>query len=207
MGPGRTETYKATIISSQGQFVHILSLHPFSTTHLTTTEALANGLGARMVILERMTSLMSSVINSCAPAITALKPTDLSPILLVIAPTAANSLNTASGSRSSRKDGLPNAFEVPLHHPQGKIPSPRFVLTSCVYRLMNVCNFFLGCSKVHYHVACLTLCRQHVKTDVRSTSQLTPLHEIEQTRRDCSEAVQGTPGRACHGPLERRTFC
>jgi hypothetical protein len=92
MGPGRSlSTYtnlsnKRTALLSQKQLICILNLRPFSATHLTT-EAPANGLAARMLILKQGAQVKTF--------------------------TAVNNRILASERRSNQKDNLANGVKHP----------------------------------------------------------------------------------------------
>jgi hypothetical protein len=211
MGLGRLATYtklsrKATTSLFQRRFVHIQNLHRFSITHLITIEIPAKGLAAGMVILGQVTTLPSIVINNCTPPITTLTPTCLPPTVPPTAPvkipTLVDSPKPPSARRSDQTDELPNGFESPLNCRQGKTLVPPFAPISCFYRLMNVCNSFLGCSKVPYHVACLKLGRQHVKTEMCGPP-VTRLPSMGSIRlRVIPVRPKEPPEGVCHGPLK-----
>lgn len=135
-------------------FVHIQTLHPFSAMHQTSKTPSHRG---RTVILGQLAPLTPRVISSRLAPISVQKPAFLPLRALLIPRTATKSLNLASESRTNHMNNHPNGFEVSLHLLQGKIHFRCFVNTSCLYRLTNVCNFFLGCWKARYHVTFLDL--------------------------------------------------
>lgn len=157
-GLGRIATssnlsHKQTASLIQRWLAHILTLHPFSTAHLTIIEIPARGLVVRMVIFRQVTTLKSMII-SCTPPNTTLIPTLMVPMGTT---TSVDRPRALSGRRNDQMGKLANGFEFPLRCRQGSIPLSRFVLTSCLYHSTSVYNFFRGYLKALYHAAYQTL--------------------------------------------------
>ena len=59
----RNLPYKLTASLIQRRLVRILTLHPFSTAHLTSIKILVKGLAVRIATLRQVTTLASIIIN------------------------------------------------------------------------------------------------------------------------------------------------
>lgn len=137
-------------------FVHILNLRSFFKRHSNIIKSSASNLTVKVIFLKQITLFKFKIISNYSFDL-ALNSTRLTTKHSRKIFRAINSLKFANEKHNrDQKNKLANNV-VLLHHLSRNISSLRSVLTSHLYRLMNVYNFFFDCSKMHYHVALLTL--------------------------------------------------
>ena len=158
-------------------------------------------------MIRQVTALTFMIINNCTPPNVTPMPMHPPPMVPVGTIMSMDSPIVLSGRRNNQTGELANGFEIPLCCHPGRIHSPSFILNSCLPCLMIVCNSFLGYLKVLYHVACLALRRQHVKSEM-CWQQVTQVPRVRPNKigviaeRPPEEAQE----RKRRGPQKRQNF-
>lgn len=199
-------SHKLTASSIQRLLVHILTLHPFFTAHLTIIKVPAKRLVARVAILKQVTTLTSTIINNCAPPNITQILTLPTPMVSMETITSVDSQKAPSKRHNNQTGKLINSFKFHQYCRPGRIPSC-FVLSSCLPHLTIICNSFLGYLKVLYHITCLALHQQQVKREMcwQPVAQVLCMGLNESSVN--IERPKEAPERICHGPLKRQVFC